>query len=102
MAVGTMIPVVFGLVLPRKHTVQYGRVVNKFLGLILLQKRIFGKVNIPANILQTVTQAIQTTFQDVSFGVYIDSRKDLTEEERIKKIEEYLGPTTATPTTPQP
>ena len=103
MAIGSMVPIVVGLVLPRKHTIQYGRVINKFLGMILLQKRIFGGANIPANILQAITLAIQTTFQDVSFGVYVDSRKDLTEEERIKKIEEYLGPTTAdVPTTDAP
>lgn len=88
---GSLFPVVVGLVLPRKHTIQYGISINKFLGLFLLQKRIFGGANIPGNILQGITQAIQTTFQDVSFGVYIDSRKDLTEEQRKQKIDEYLG-----------
>jgi hypothetical protein len=95
MVIGSMLPIVLGLVLPRKHTIQYGRAINKFLGLFLLQKRVFGRAYIPANILQAITLTIQTTFQDVSFGVYVDSRKDLTEEERIKKIAEYLGPTTA-------
>jgi len=91
MLMGLLIPIVLGLVLPRRHTVQYGIAINKFLGVSLLQKRIFGGTNIPANIVQAIIQAVQTTFQDVSFGVYIDSRKDLTEEQRKRKIEEYFG-----------
>ena len=87
---GSLFPVVIGLILPRRHTIQYGISINKFLGLALLQKRIFG-TNIPGNIIQGIIQAVQTTFQDVSFGVYIDSRKDLTEEQRKQKIEEYLN-----------
>jgi hypothetical protein len=91
MLVGSLIPILFGIILPRKRTIQYGMAINKFLGLVLLQKRVF-KANIPMNILQAIVLSIQTTFQDVSFGVYIDSRKDLTDEERKKKIEDYLKP----------
>jgi hypothetical protein len=91
MLMGSLIPVLVGIALPRKQTVGYGISINKFLGLFLLQKRIFGGANIPANILQAITTAIQTTFQDVSFGVYIDSRKDITEEERKQRIEDYLA-----------
>ena len=92
MLTGSLIPIIIGLILPRRHTIQYGISIDKFLGVFLLQKRIFGGANIPANILEAIMQAVQTTFQDVSFGVYVDSRKDLTEEQRKQKIEEYLGP----------
>lgn len=91
MLAGSLIPILFGIILPRKRTVQYGIAINKFLGLALLQKRVFTGSNIPMNILQAIVHSIQTTFQDVSFGVYIDSRKDLTEEERKQKIEDYLN-----------
>jgi hypothetical protein len=89
MVAGTVFPILLGLILPRKHTIQYGIAIDKFLGLALLQKRIFGG-NIPGNIIEKTIQTIQTTFQDVSFGVYIESRKDLTEEQRTQKIDEYL------------
>ena len=82
---GSIFPVIIGLVLPRMRTIQYGIAINKFIGGVLLQKRI--TVYIPGSI----THTLQTTFQDISFGVYIDSRKDLTEEQRKQKIEEYLG-----------
>ena len=91
-AVGTFFPVLVGIILPRRHTIGYGRAINKFLGLALLQKRVYGKVDV-TNMFQAIILTIQATFQDVSFGVYIDSRKDLTEEEKKKKTEEYLGVT---------
>jgi len=60
----------------------------------LLQKRFFQNIPDPGkSILKAATLAIQTTFQDISFGVYIDARKDLTDEEKQKKIDEYLGVT---------
>lgn len=86
--IGSIFPVIVGLILPRIHTIQYGIAINKFLGGVLLQKRAFN-VSIPGSIIHT----IQTTFQDISFGVYIDSRKDLTEDQRKQRIEEYLGQT---------
>jgi hypothetical protein len=88
---GSLFPVLFGIILPRKRAIQYGIAINKFLGLALLQKRCF-KEPLPNNILQAVIRSVQTTFQDVSFGVYLDSRKDLSKEERDKKIIEYLEP----------
>jgi hypothetical protein len=88
MSAGTLIPILVGILLPRKKTIQYGMLINKTLGLALLQKRHFG--NIPTNIIQEVIATFQTTFQDVSFGVYIDARKDLSPEEKQKKIDEYL------------
>jgi hypothetical protein len=91
MLVGSLIPVLFGLILPRKRAIQYGIAVNKFLGMALLQKRYF-KAPVTNNILQALVLSVQTTFQDVSFGVYLDSRKDLTKEDREKKITEYLEP----------
>lgn len=88
MGTGTLIPVIIGIILPRKKTIQYGMLINKTLGLALLQKRRFGSV--PNNIIEGVIATVQTTFQDVSFGVYIDSRKDLSFEDKQKKISEYL------------
>lgn len=90
MFAGSLIPILLGIILPRKRTVQYGMVINRFLGLALLQKRLF-KTAAPSHILGAIMHSIQTTFQDVSFGVYIDSRKDITEEERKQKIDEYLN-----------
>jgi hypothetical protein len=87
-AVGTLIPVIVGLVLPRKKTVQYGMAINKFLGSLMLQKR---ATKLPGNILQSLLHTIRTTFQDLSFGVYISSRQDLSKEEKQKKVEEYLA-----------
>lgn len=56
----------------------------------MFQKRCFGKICVPENIVEAIIQTVQTTFQDISFGVYIDSRKDITPEEKQKKIDEYL------------
>ncbi|MBE3087009.1 MAG: hypothetical protein IMZ64_12430 [Bacteroidetes bacterium] len=91
MLAGSLIPVLFGIILPRKRSIQYGMAINKFLGLALLQKRCF-KTPLPNNILQAIICSVQTTFQDVSFGVYLDSRKDLSKEDRENKIIEYLEP----------
>jgi hypothetical protein len=85
---GSLIPVIIGIILPRKKTIQYGILINKTLGLALLQKRHFGSV--PTNIIESIIATIQTTFQDMSFGVYIDARKDLSSEEKQNKISEYL------------
>lgn len=87
-AVGTLIPVIVGLILPRKKTVQYGMAINTFLGTLLLQKR---ATKLPRNILESLLHVIRTTFQDLSFGVYISSRQDFSKEEKQKKIEEYLA-----------
>jgi len=87
---GTLFPVILGMVLPRKRTIHYGMLINKTLGLALLQKRVFKNCSIPNNILANIILTIQTTFQDVSFGVYLDSRKDITDEEKNKRIEEYI------------
>lgn len=89
LCVGTLFPILLGMVLPRRRTIQYGMWINKTLGLALLQKRLFRSV--PSNIAEGIIHAIQTTFQDVSFGVYIDARKDLTLKEKQKKINEYLN-----------
>lgn len=109
-SIGILLPIIFGLILPRRKTVQYGMLINKTLGLALLQKRIFRGMSIPEDIIGAIVTNVQTTFQDVSFGVYIDSRKDITPEEKQKKIDEYLTvvpvvitipvPVTPAPTTP--
>jgi hypothetical protein len=91
MLAGSFIPILLGIILPRKRSVQYGMAINKFIGMALLQKRYF-KAPLPDNILQAIIRTVQTTFQDVSFGVYLDSRRDLSKEERDKKITEYLEP----------
>lgn len=93
---GVLIPILFGLILPRKRTVQYGILINRILGLALLQKRVFKNFDLPDNIIEAIALAVQTTFQDISFGVYIDSRKDLTPEDKQKKIKEYLTPEKST------
>ena len=89
---GSLIPFLVGMILPRKKTVQYGMLMNSFLGKIMFQKRVYGKVVIPANIVEAIIHTVQTTFQDISFGVYIDSRTDITPEDKQKRIDEYLVP----------
>ena len=88
MVTGTLVPIILGLILPRKRTIHYGMWINKTLGLALLQRRHFGSM--PQNVTQGIIATIHTTFQDVSFGVYIDARQDLSPEEKEKKINEYL------------
>ena len=89
---GIILPVLIGLVLTRRKTIQYGMFINKFVGAILLQKRLFGKIPEPEkSFLQTMIENFQTTLQDISYGIYIDSRKDITDEDKQKKINEYLG-----------
>lgn len=92
LGVGSMIPFLVGILLPRKNTIHYGMLMNSFLGKIMFQKRVYGKLVIPANVVEAIIHTVQTTFQDISFGVYIDSRTDITPEERQKKIDEYLLP----------
>jgi len=86
---GTILPPVLGMLLPRKRTIQYGIAINKFLGTIFFQKRVF-KYKGTESIWQKLGETIQTTFQDLSFGVYISGRTDLTKKEKQKKIDEYL------------
>lgn len=87
---GSILPSLIGMILPRKKTIQYGIGINKFLGTIFLQKRSF-KSPAAETLWQRLGMTIQTTFQDLSFGVYLDGRKDLTKEEKDKKITEYLS-----------
>ena len=88
---GAILPALLGMVMPRRATVKYGMLINKIFGLILLQKRIF-KAGVPANPVLGYLQALQTTFQDVSFGIYIDSRQDMSADQKQKKIDEYFSP----------
>lgn len=88
-AAGTLVPIIFGLVLPRRRTVQYGMWINRTLGMALLQKRNAKAAS--QGIIHIILANIQWTFQDMSFGVYIDARQDLTPEEKQQKIEEYLS-----------
>jgi len=88
---GSILPSLIGMILPRKKTIQYGMVINRFLGTVFLQKRSF-KSPAAESLWQRLGLTIQTTFQDLSFGVYLDGRKDLTKEEKDKKITEYLLP----------
>lgn len=88
---GTALPPALALALPRKKTVQYGMALNRFIGALFLQKRTW-KFPAAKSLWQKIGLTLQSTFQDLAFGVYISARVDLTKEERARKIEEYLEP----------
>jgi hypothetical protein len=85
---GFVIPILFGMMLPRRKTVGYGRVIYRFMGTLMLQKRVH---TLPTSILATIVTVIRSTFVDISYGVYIESRTDLTSEEKESKIQEFLN-----------
>jgi len=95
---GTLLPLFIGLILPRRKTVGYGRLVYKLLGTLLLQKRLH---NIPASVLGSIINMLRATFVDFSFGIYIESRTDLSVEDKTSKIEEYISITLKNETTPE-
>ena len=85
---GLIIPVLIGIILPRKKTIGYGRILFRFLGTCLAQTRI---QEAPASLLQSILLVIRSTFVDLSFGVYIESRTDMSETNKGQKVEEYLN-----------
>jgi hypothetical protein len=87
---GTILPLLIGLFLTRKRTVGYGRWITKTIGKILLQKRIFG-IPIPTNLKDALLMHLQSTMQDIAFGIGIEGRTDLTPEQKQEKVNEYLG-----------
>ena len=84
---GLIIPVLIGIILPRRKTIVYGRIIYKFLGNCLAQTRI---QEISGSTFQSLGAVIRSTFVDLSFGIYIESRSDLSDTDKEKKIQEYL------------
>jgi len=87
--VGTVLPAVLALIFPRHLTVQYGMALYRFVGFIMAQKRA-SLLKVNGDSLSRLLYVIRTTFVDLSFGVYIASRGDLTEKDKNEKITEYL------------
>jgi len=87
--IGSVLPAVIGMILPRRKTVSYGMLLYKVSGALLGQKRA-TQLNISPTIINALITVLRTTFVDLSFGIYIASREDLSEEDRGKKIEEYM------------
>jgi len=89
--IGVVIPYIIGMALPRRKTIQYGMAINRWVGRIFLQKRATNLPIVSDNAWSKLGHAIRTTFVDLSFGVYLDSRKDFTQEQVNQKINEYLA-----------
>jgi hypothetical protein len=87
--IGSIIPALISMIMPRKGTVKFGVMVYKVLGMALGQKRA-TQIGIPAGAWSTLLLVIRTTFTDLSFGIYIASRDDISNEDQEKKIDEYL------------
>ena len=86
---GSVIPAIITMLLPRSGTVKFGMFVYKAMGLAFGQKRA-TQIGIPAGAWGNFLLMIRTTFTDLSFGIYIASREDLNEETRQEKIEKYF------------
>lgn len=89
LVVGSLVPAILSMALPRGGTVKFGMSVYKMLGMALGQKRA-THIGIPASTWSKLLLVIRTTFTDLSFGIYIASREDLSAEDRKKKVDEYL------------
>lgn len=87
--VGILVPAIISAFFSRKGTVKFGILIYKFLGSMMLQKRATC-LKIPSTKFGQILYSIRTTFVDLSFGVYIASRKDLSSDEQNKKIDDYL------------
>ena len=87
--IGSLIQTVLGMVLPRPGTVKLGMTLYKMFEMALGQKRA-TRLGIPAGTWSRLLMVIRTTFTDLSFGIYIASREDLSIEDRKKKVDEYL------------
>lgn len=88
--VGILVPAIISAFFSRKGTVKFGILIYKFLGSMMLQKRATC-LKIPSTKFGQILYSIRTTFVDLSFGVYIASRKDLSSDEQSKKIDDYLS-----------
>lgn len=88
--VGIIVPALISAFFSRKGTVKFGILIYKFLGSIMLQKRATC-LKMPATKIGQILYSIRTTFVDMSFGVYIASRKDLSNDEQNAKIDDYLN-----------
>ena len=87
MVLGTLLPFLVGMFLSRRNTIRYGGLVYKILGGLMLQKRI----HTPAiDFASKLLLMIRSTFVDLSFGIYLESRTDLSKKEKEKKVLEFL------------
>ena len=84
-----VIPLIIGFFLPRRQTIKYGMIIYNSIGFLLMQCRHY-KLSLPTNLISNALLVVRTTFTDLSFGVYLASRIDLTREEIAQKIKEYL------------
>jgi len=92
-AISIIVPYLIGLVLTRKKTIGYGMVIYNIIGGLTLQKN--PRFKQYSGIFQALLGAFVSTLADISFGIYIASRRDITKEQRQKKIEIYLNGETA-------
>lgn len=86
---GILLPILIGMILPRRYTILYGAMINGWVGKILGQRRA-SFISRGMGIWGIFLHTIQTTFVDLSFGIYISSREDFSKEQKAQKIEEYL------------
>lgn len=85
--VGSFIPAMISLFLPRRKTIQFGIMIYRVVGAFLLQKR-FPKIS--EGKWGRLVHFVQTTFVDLSFGIYLGSRADLSTEQIEVKIKEQI------------
>jgi len=88
--IGSVLPTFISVFLPRRKTIGFGRIIYKFLGGAFLQKRA-THLKISEGIWGNLMLMIRSTFTDLSFGVYIESREDFTDEQKDQKTEEYIN-----------
>jgi len=85
----TVLPAVLAMVFPRHYTVRYGMALYQFVGHLMAQKRA-SLLRVNGDALSRFFFVVRTTFVDLSFGVYIASRDDLSKQDKETKIKEYL------------
>lgn len=88
--VGSVLPALISLALPRHRTVQFGRAVYKAFKIVLLQKRA-TQLGVPMGAWSKLLMVVRTTLTDLSFGIYIESREDMADQEKLQKESEYLN-----------
>jgi len=87
LVVGSFIPALVSMFLPRKKTIQFGIMIYRVVGAFLLQKR---NPKISEGKWGKLVHFVQTTFVDLSFGIYLGSRTDFSEEQIEAKITEQI------------
>lgn len=87
--VGTLIPTIIALILPRRKTISFGMAIYDLVGGTMLQKRAHN-IPLPQSRWQKLRLVLRSTFADAAFGVYVASRKDWSRDQKEAKIKEYI------------